>query len=291
MELSILKIKFPTPKENETMNKIGVLIVLRHDTDIEAEIKKVKDFGCECCQINVWDTSLYTDENAAKIVEASKKYGIELSTLWTGWSGPAEWNFTGGPMTLGIVPPEYRMKRTEEILEGAEFAVKIGVSRIATHVGFLPENISDPQYYSIIATLRYIATKCGEKGLCFLFETGQETPITLLRVIEEIGLDNLGINMDTANLILYGKANSADAITVFGKYVMDTHIKDGFYPTEGKKLGKEVKVGEGMANIPEVVKRLKAVGYKGNFIIEREIRGDQQTKDIIDTIAFLKAIV
>lgn len=174
---------------------------------------------------------------------------------------------------------------------GAEFATKIGVSRIATHVGFLPENVNDPQYYSIIAAIRYIATKCREMGLCFLFETGQETPITLLRVIEELGLDNLGINMDTANLILYGKANSADAITVFGKYVMDTHIKDGFYPTEGKKLGREVKVGEGLANIPEVIKRLREVGYKGNFIIEREIRGEQQTKDIIDTIAFLKEIV
>jgi sugar phosphate isomerase/epimerase len=273
------------------MNKIGVVIVLRKDTDIGAEIKKAKDLGCECCQINVWDTSLYTDETAKKITEAAEEYGIELSTLWTGWSGPAEWNFTGGPMTLGIVPPEYRMKRMEEILMGAEFATKIGVSRIATHVGFLPENVNDPQYYSIIAAIRYIATKCREMGLCFLFETGQETPITLLRVIEELGLDNLGINMDTANLILYGKANSADAITVFGKYVMDTHIKDGFYPTEGKKLGREVKVGEGLANIPEVIKRLREVGYKGNFIIEREIRGEQQTKDIIDTIAFLKEIV
>jgi sugar phosphate isomerase/epimerase len=91
-------------------------------------------------------------------------------------------------------------------------------------------------------------------------------------------MDNVGINMDTANLILYGKANSADAITVFGNYVMDTHIKDGFYPTEGKNLGKEVKVGEGLANIPEVVKRLRAVGYTGNYIIEREISGEQQTE-------------
>ena len=143
----------------------------------------------------------------------------------------------------------------------------------------------------MIAILKYIGNKCKEKGLCFLFETGQETPITLLRTIEEIGLDNLGINMDTANLILYGKANSADAITVFGKYVMDTHIKDGHYPTEGKSLGCEVKVGEGEANIPEVVKRLRAVGYKGNYIIEREIKGDQQTRDIIDTVAYLKKVL
>jgi sugar phosphate isomerase/epimerase len=179
----------------------------------------------------------------------------------------------------------------EEILQGADFAVKLGVPRIATHAGFLPENMSDPQYYPLVAALRYIAKECKSRGLCFLFETGQETPTTLLRVIEEIGLDNVGINMDTANLILYGKSNSADAITVFGKYVMDTHIKDGFYPTCGKRLGKEVKVGEGMANIPEVIKRLQAVDYQGNYIIEREISGDQQTRDIVETLDFLKGIL
>ena len=104
-------------------------------------------------------------------------------------------------------------------------------------------------------------------------------------------MDNVGINMDTANLILYGKGNSADAVRVFGKYVRDTHIKDGFYPTNGKILGTEVKVGEGLANIPEVVKQLRAVGYQGNYIIEREISGDQQTADILETRDFLKKVL
>ncbi len=273
------------------MNKIGVLIVLRDDTDIFFEMKKAKELGCECCQLTVWDMSLYTDEKAAEIVSAAKENDIEISTLWAGWSGPKEWNFTGGPMTLGIVPEAYRMKRLEELVVGADFAVKIGAPRMATHVGFLPENFNDPQYYPVLAALRYLVKECQKRNLCFLFETGQETPVTLLRFIEAIGTDNVGINMDTANLILYGKANSADAISVFGKYVMDTHIKDGFYPTDGCKLGREVKVGEGMANLPEVIKRLQAVNYQGNYIIEREIRGDQQTKDIIDTLALLKSIL
>ena len=72
---------------------------------------------------------------------------------------------------------------------------------------------------------------------------------------------------------------------------MDTHIKDGLYPTNGKSLGREVKVGEGMANIPEVVKRLKAVGYEGNYVIEREISGEEQARDIRDTVAYLKEIL
>lgn len=117
----------------------------------------------------------------------------------------------------------------------------------------------------------------------FLFETGQETPITMLRTIQAIATDNIGINFDTANLILYGKGNSLDALDVFGKYVMDTHIKDGFYPTEGMSLGREVFAGEGKANIPVVIKKLNELGYTGNFTIEREIYGEQQQKDIAAT--------
>lgn len=273
------------------MNKIGALFDVKRGVNVFEQMKRLRDCGCECCQVCVWDPTLYTDELAADLVAASKEYDVEISTIWAGWFGPARWNFTEGPSTLGIVPEAYRARRCEEILEGARFAAKIGVGRVATHAGFLPENMNDPKYLDVLATLRYIATKCKEYGVCFLFETGQETPITLLRFIEEIGMDNVGINMDTANLILYGKGNSADAITVFGKYVMDTHVKDGLYPTSGKLLGRQVKVGEGVANIPEVIARLKAVGYQGNYIIEREITGEQQIRDIKDTVAFLEGLL
>ena len=273
------------------MNKIGTIVHVGRSTNVLAELEKLKKYGFECCQPVIWKMNCYTDEKAEEIRAAAEQTGIEISTLWSGWSGPVEWNFTAGPMTLGLVPPAYRMKRAEELIVAAEFAAKIGVSRVATHAGFLPENLNDPEYLGVIAILRYIAGAYKKLGINFLFETGQETPITLLRVIEDIGMDNVGINMDTANLILYGKGNSADAISVFGKYVMDTHIKDGFYPTNGKQLGKEIKVGEGVANIPEVIKRLKAVGYQGNYIIEREISGEQQTQDILETFDFLKNIL
>ncbi len=277
------------------MSKIGVVMWVNKNTDILKKMMTAKEHGFECCQLVIWDTDVFTaefaDERAKAINTAVAETGIEVSTLWAGWSGPQEWNFTGGPMTLGLVPPTYRMKRAEELLRAGDFAVKIGVKRVATHVGFLPENINDPEYFGIIAIIKYIVQYYKKLGINFLFETGQETPVTLLRVIEEIGMDNVGINMDTANLILYGKANSVDAIRVFGKYVMDTHIKDGFYPTEGKCLGKEVKVGEGLANIPEVVKCLESIGYTGNYIIEREIKGEQQTKDILDTLEYLKTII
>ena len=262
--------------------QIGAMINTRRDgLNMIEEMKKIKGLGLQSCQISIWNPELYTDEFAKVINDAVAETGIIVSTLWAGYSGPVEWNFTYGPLTAGLVPQSYRGIREKELMMAADFAEKIHVNQIATHVGFLPENYFDPDFRGTVASLKKICKYMGERGQTFLFETGQETPVTVLRAIEEIGLPNVGINFDTANVILYGKGNAADAVLVFGKYVKDVHIKDGFYPTDGKNLGKEVPAGEGLANFPLVLKRLKECGYDGPFTIEREIKGEKQIEDII----------
>ncbi len=258
--------------------------------DVKRAFEKAMALGVTSCQFSIWDPSYYTDENAQKVNDACAALGFRVSCLWAGYTGPCEWNFTNGPTTIGLVPPEWRSMRIMQLEAASRFAQKIGVTDIATHVGFIPENPSDPNYISLIGSLRWLCNIMKSRGQNFLFETGQETPVTVLRAIEDIGTGNCYINFDTANLILYGKGNSADAVRVFGKYVRNTHIKDGFYPTNGRELGHEVKVGEGLANLPEVMRLLKECGYEGPYTIEREISGDQQSKDIIDTIALINEI-
>ncbi len=260
---------------------IGVSIPCRRNTDLVSEIKKAKDLELDSCQLVIWDVTLFKDDSYAEYIKnVISEQDFLITALWAGWSGPCEWNFTAGPTTIGLVPPSYRMQRLDELKWASDFAEKIGVDRIITHVGFLPENPDDHEFNGTVAALRNLCKYMKEKNQYFLFETGQETPVTMLRTIQAIGTDNLGINFDTANLMLYGKANSLDALSVFGKYVMETHIKDGFYPTDGMELGEQVPAGEGMANIPAVVRKLEELGYEGTFTIEREITGEKQIKDI-----------
>lgn len=260
-------------------NTIGVLITYYQGLDLIAKFREAQEMEMASCQLCIWDESLYSEENALAVKAALDETGFKISTLWAGWDGPCEWNVTYGPSTIGLVPEAYRYARVKALLAASRFAEIIGVSNIATHVGFLPSDPKDPKFVGTIGALRYVCRAMAKRGQTFLFETGQETPITALRAIEEIGTGNCGINFDTANLILYGNGNSLDALEVFGKYVKDTHIKDGFYPTDAA-TGRQVQIGEGLANIPAILKKLASLGYEGPMTIEREISGEQQKKDI-----------
>lgn len=264
-------------------NKIGVMINYDYGVDLYEKLKKNCELAIYSSQLCIWNVDIFKDKEQIEYVSnAIKSTNVEISALWAGYTGPVMWNFTEGPDTIGLVPAAYRFKRLEELMSASDFAEKIGVKNIVTHVGFIPENPSDPDFCGTVAALKHLCGYMKAKGQFFLFETGQETPITLLRTIESIGTDNLGINLDTANPILYGKANPLDALDVFGKYVMNTHIKDGFYPTGGMYLGHECRAGDGKANIPAIVKKLiTEYNYQGPFTIEREISGDQQIADII----------
>lgn len=113
--------------------------------------------------------------------------------------------------------------------------------------------------------------------------------MTLLRTIEDIGTGNLGVNLDPANLIMYGRGNPVDALDLFGKYVRNMHVKDGLYPTNGRDLGKEVPVGKGKVNFPKLLDRLKnEFGYDGALTLEREISDEgQKGKDLRDAVTFI----
>jgi len=268
--------------------EIGVFVQLTEEP--EAEIAKVVDLGLRSCQVSSWDASIRTDAVGERLAAAAVKHSVNITTLWAGYSGPVVWNFTEGPATIGLVPPEYRPKRVAELKQAAEFAARFDLPAITTHAGFLPEDPANPLFDGVVDALKQVAGHCAELGIGFWFETGQETPVTLLRTIERVATGNLGINLDTANLILYGKGNPVDAIDVFGQYVRGTHVKDGLFPTDGSELGMEVPVGEGKANLPVVVPKLKACGFDGALTIEREISGAQQIADIRKAIELLRPL-
>ena len=272
------------------MRKNGIGIIYGLADVLEYGADKHIELGLDCVQIRSFDPEMMTRENAEKVKNALEGK-IRISSFWAGWSGPKVWDFSAGPQTLGLVPEAYRAMRINEVLKGVDFASWLGVENVATHVGFIPENPSTDEYRGVLEAVRHIAKYCEEKGINFNFETGQETPTTLMRIISDIGTNNVGINLDPANLIMYGKGNPVDALDLFKGKINGVHIKDGDYPTDFYKLGNERVVGEGSVNYPVYLPKLINQGYKGDLYIEREIKGEQQIIDIKKTILYIEKLM
>jgi L-ribulose-5-phosphate 3-epimerase len=268
--------------------EIGVINPLRNGGRC---FDQVTQFGLTVCQLASFEPELATREVAATVVAEARAAGVRICALWAGWPGPRVWNFREGPVTLGLVPEQYRATRIAALQQWADFATWIGAPALITHCGFIPENLTDPTYPAVVAAIREVAAYCAARGLGFWFETGQETPVTLLRTIEDVGLDNLGINLDPANLLMYGMANPVDAVDVFGRYVRGIHAKDGDYPTNGRKLGPEKPLGEGRVDFPRLIPKLRSLGFQGAVTIEREISGPRQSEDIRRAIALLRPLL
>lgn len=270
--------------------KIGVCVDFHKMETMSEKFKSLVEQGFDNCQLISWNPEVWTEENAVEMNRLIAEYGITISAFWCGWEGPRVWDFYEGQRTLGLVM-EYREVRIKNLCDGADFAKKLGVVNVVTHMGFIPENPFDPQFEPFCDAVRVVAEHLKENGQWLLFETGQETPVTMLRCFETVGTDNLGVNLDTANVILYGKANPVDALDVFGKYVRNLHAKDGLYPVNGRELGRETRIGDGKVDFRGVFEKLHELGYDSFVTIEREISGEQQIKDIRHAKDYLQALI
>jgi len=274
--------------QSASEKKMRLGIVTGISADPEPAIKRVHDLGFPTCQLGFRSMG---DAVASKLRDAMAKYGVEVTSAIAGGPGPEIYDFYKGPVTIGLAPRQYREARIKRIKEVSDFAKKAGIPGVQTHCGFIPENPNEPLYTETVNAIRTVAQYCKDNGQTFRCETGQETPITLIRAINDVGLDNVGINFDVGNLILYGKANPIDAVELFGSHIMGIHAKDGLYPTNPKELGREVPIGEGKVNFPVLIGLLKKVGYQNPLTIEREIEGAKQTQDILASKAFLEKLI
>jgi sugar phosphate isomerase/epimerase len=220
-----------------------------------------------------------------------EKYNITVTTVEVVRPEPLEWNFLKGPSTIGLVPPKYRAARIDALRQVSDFAKQLGIGQVQTHCGFIPEDPADPLYPGAVEAIRSVAEHCHGNDQYFLMETGQETPTTMSRMIRDVKMPNLAVGLDTANLILYGKANPVDAVDILGPHVRSIHAKDGKWPTDPSELGEEVLIGKGLVNFREVFAKLHRIGYTGAVTIERETSGPQQIEDVRQEKMYLERIL
>ncbi len=258
----------------------------------EESFRRVRELGFDNCFLSL-DGYIggFTPAVVSQFRDLIAKYDLAVTAVEVVGPGKLEWNFTEGPSTIGLVPPGTRVARIDALRQVSGFAKQLGILQVQTHCGFIPEDPSDPLYPQAVEAIREVASICQGNRQYFLMETGQETPTTMSRMLRDVAMPNLAVGLDTANLILYGKANPVDAVDVLGPHVRSIHAKDGRWPTDPSKLGEEVLIGKGLVNFKEVFTKLHRLGYAGAVTIERETSGPQQIEDVRQEKVYLENIL
>lgn len=260
--------------------------------DPEGTIKRVHDMGFSNCFLSLDGyINRFTPDAAKQIGDLLAKFNLVATTVEVVRPEPLVWDFQQGPSTIGLVPPKYRAARIDALKQVSDFAKILDIKQVQTHCGFIPEDPADPLYPGCVDAVRTVAQHCHGNGQYFLMETGQETPTTMSRMIRDVALPNLGVGLDTANLILYGKANPVDAVDILGEHVRSVHAKDGKWPTDPSKLGEEVLIGKGLVDFKTVFAKLHKLGYTGAITIERETSGPQQIEDVKNEKQYLQRVL
>ena len=254
------------------------------------EFLDLKNRGFDCCHL-VYKPEVYTKADAEIIGTAAKKAEIAIPTLFAGFRDSyTKWNLSTDYEDAGINSKKYGTERIEYLKSAAEFCTYLNIENILIHGGFISNNPYSEEYKYTLKVFKEFALFCKEKGIKLLLETGGESPITLLRLIKEADTGNIFVNLDTANVIMYGYGNPVDAIYTLAPYIKSVHLKDGVPPTDPYTLGEEVNFGTGFADFPKIFSSLKKNGFTGPFIIEREIKDGKQREEIDKTLTIIKEL-
>ncbi len=254
------------------MEKWPIGVFASIDAGLGVKLEVAHELGIKTVQLHAPQKETRTARQAQAFLERLAELGITITVVFGGFEGESYADIPTVAKTVGLVPPETRPQRTREMKEIADFARLLGIDAVGLHLGFLPHDPTDPLYSDVLDVTREICDHCTTLRQNVHLETGQESADALVQFINDVQRDNLFVNFDPANMILYGSGEPLEALRKVGPYVRSVHCKDAKWADKpGQDWGSEVPLGEGDVDMEKFVQTLKDIGYEGPLTIEREI--------------------
>jgi sugar phosphate isomerase/epimerase len=270
--------------------EIGVMFWAGRDPG--ETLRELKSLDVRCGQMGI-PGDMPLDGAAAAWKRALEDQRFTVVTVFAAYSGESYADIPTVERTVGFVPPATRDARELRTLAVSDFAAELGVPGIATHIGFVPQDRLSGDYLAVREVVRHVCDHAASHGQTFALETGQESADALLDFLLVTNRENLGINFDPANMILYGTGDPISALHTLAQHVLTVHCKDGDWPPKNSPgaLGEEKPLGQGSVGMERFIAKLKEIRYKGPLTIERESSDPaERLRDILMAAGFLRRL-
>jgi len=252
--------------------EIGVFSASLHPENPDDLFERLAKLDLHVIQLGFLDSSWRKPDVVDRIEELLKSSGVEVASAFFGFPGEDYSSIPSIRKTGGFVKDfEERFAIVREIIE---ISKRLGITAIGGHAGFIPEDHNAPLYKTMIERLGKVADEMNAAGMRLLLETGQESPEGLLHVLGDLGRENIGINFDPANMLLYGTGRPVEAVPKLAPYIASIHAKDAIPSGRTDVWGRETLLGDGAVDYPRFLEALRAARFTGPLIIECEMGGD-----------------
>ncbi len=267
---------------------LGVLISV--SADLANRVAQVRGLGFTTMQLVGPSEEWLAEPKRSEVKQIIAESGLRITSVAAIYEGENYSSIETVRATVGLLPEATRGKRIQETKRCSDFANEVGAPNVSSHIGYIPDDRADPAYGALVGALQEICDYLKRPRMSFCLETGQESAGLLRQFIGDVARDNLKVNFDPANMIMYGSGDPIEALAVLAEWVRGVHCKDGVWPKEEGKLGEERPLGEGEVGMERFLAKLKEIGYEGPLTIEREVAWEQQIGDFARSKKLLEEI-
>lgn len=271
-------------------NPVGVFLRCTGQDDPLRALQAVKSLGLTTVQVSKLPDRFYTPEGAREFAGLLRTTGMRADSVVAVYAGESYKDRDTVVRTVGFRPLHLIKERLEYSRKCVDFADGIGAKIVTFHMGFLPEDPTDPAYKAMLGAVSDIAGYAAKKNVTISLETGQEKGEQLAAFLDKITVARVGVNFDPANLVIYGVDSPSRALERFVSRVTSVHVKDALLPETPGAMGREVRPGEGKAELTECFRILRKSGFKGALIIENYVARGAKT-DPMDELRTAKAFI
>ena len=277
------------------MQKWAIGVFASVDAGLGVHLDVAKELSIPTVQVHAPHQQTRTEAAAQDFLQRCRDVGITITCVFCGFDGESYADIATTARTVGLVPEATRAARVKEATEISDFAKRLGCHCVGMHIGFVPADRQSASYKALIDATRDLLDHVKRNGQNLHLETGQESADHLLEFIQDVSRDNLFINFDPANMILYGTGDPIAALKKVGHLVRSVHCKDAKWAApdqRGKGWGTEVALGDGDVGMETYLRTLLSLGYTGPLTIEREIAHDRarQKADIGQAVRLLESL-
>ena len=150
-----------------------------------------------------------------------------------------------------------------------------------------PRIPTTPRFGRLVEALTALGAYGQRAGARLAALTGQESGPQLLRLLEALPEQSVGIDLHPSGLIHHGHS-PAETVAAVGQFILHVHACDAVRDL-GERQAIDVELGRGSADLPALLGQLSEYNYAGWVTVERRDAADP-VAEIGNAVAYLRSL-